>query len=137
MRDDNQYKKQGYESKLGALLDRALDEGTVEVVNGEISRSWLRESIGCGVNWLNQNEYAKAKVKDVEGKLREQGIRITPKASPGVKSKEVRLMMARLERLEQRNAQLLEENNRFKNKLYDFGWIESDEEESAQGRLPW
>ena len=137
MRDDNQYKKQGYESKLDVLLDRALEEGTVEIVNGEISKTWLREQIGCGVNWLNQNKFAKDKVKDAEGKLREQGIRITPKAAPGVKSKEVRLMMARLERLEQRNAQLLEENNRFKSKLYDFGWIESDEEESAQGRLPW
>jgi len=137
MRDDNQSKKMDYEVQLDAFLCHALEENIVEVVNGRVSRSWLRNNINCGANWLNQNPFAKKKIMEVESKLRESGIRITPKASPGIKDKEVRLMMARVERLEQRNAHLLEENSRYKTRLYEFGWIESDEEESVQGRLPW
>ena len=69
MRTDNQAKKKGLESKLDLFLDRSLNEGSVIVANGRIQRSWIIENIGCGQNWLSQNEYAKNKIAKAEKKL--------------------------------------------------------------------
>ena len=55
----------------------------------------------------------------------------------GVKSKDLKLLMQRVSKLEQRNAQLLEENSQYRNKLLELGWLESDDEQAVQGRLPW
>ena len=51
--------------------------------------------------------------------------------------KEVKLIMARVDRLEQKNAQLIEENNKYKKVLFENSWLDSDEPESQQGKLPW
>ncbi|MET0014355.1 MAG: hypothetical protein ABW088_11935 [Sedimenticola sp.] len=137
MRNDNQHKRERLESSLEALLIKSFEEGSIEVANGRIHREWIRDSIGCGQNWPSQNEKAKELIKEYEGKLREQGLAISSRHSPGIKDKDVMLLMARLDRLEQRNVQLLEMNNHYKAKLYELGWLDSDDEESAQGRLPW
>lgn len=137
MRTDNQSKRKNLESCLDELLKSSFESSSIEVVNGRISRTWLRESLGCGANWVSQNDHATEVIAEYEKKLRTNGTKINVKASPGVKDKETKQLMQRLSKLEQRNAQLLEDNSRFKAKLYEYGWLDSDDELAAQGRLPW
>tara|TARA_Y100001936_G_C16072853_1_gene671938 strand:- start:52 stop:465 length:414 start_codon:yes stop_codon:yes gene_type:complete len=137
MRTDNQAKRGCYETGLDKLLESAFQNDTVELMNGRISREWIRKQIGCSQNWPNQNKHAKTVIAEYEKKLREKGIEIHRQPTGGVKSKDVKLLMQRVSRLEQRNAQLLEENSQYRYKLLELGWLESDDEQAAQGRLPW
>jgi len=137
MRSDNQTKRKKLESRLDELLKHAFENDSIEFVNGKISRAWVRERLGCGANWVSQNGHAIAVISEYEKKLRANGIKVLSKSSPGIKGKEFQQLMLRVSRLEQRNAQLLEENSRYKAKLYEYDWISSDDELAAQGRLPW
>ena len=137
MRTDNQARRNNLETKLSNFLDSAIKNGTIEVINGQIHRAWVTKNIGCGQNWINQNETAKKTIQDIETKLREKGKLNLPNVTPGGNDKDYKLMQARISRLEQRNAQLNEENNLYRNKLYEYGWMDSDDDESQQGRLPW
>ena len=137
MRTDNQSKRKNLESSLDYLLKSSFDNDCIEVANGRINRRWIRESLGCGANWVSQNDYATKTIAEYEKKLRANGLKINVKPSPGVKSQETKQLMQRVSKLEQRNEQLLEDNSRFKAKLYEYGWVDSDDELAAQGRLPW
>lgn len=137
MRTDNQSKRINLESSLDELLNSSYENGNIEVVNGRINRTWIRESLGCGANWVSQNEHAIKVIAEYEKKLRANGLKINVKPSPGVKNHETKQLLQRVSKLEQRNAQLLEDNGRFKAKLYEYGWVDSDDELAAQGRLPW
>jgi hypothetical protein len=137
MRTDNQSKRKSLESNLDELLKSSFESDSIEVVNGRINRTWLREALGCGANWVSQNDHATDVIAGYEKKLRANGFQINAKASPGVKDNEAKQLMQRVSKLEQRNAQLLEDNSRFKAKLYEYGWLDSDDELATQGRLPW
>ena len=137
MRTDNQVKRGSYEASLDKLLREAFNNDTVELMNGRISREWILEQIGCSQNWPNQNKHAKTVIAEYEKVLRDKGIKPRRQPTHGVKSKDLKLLMQRVSKLEQRNAQLLEENSQYRNKLLELGWLESDDEQAVQGRLPW
>lgn len=137
MRTDNQAKGKDYVKDLQKLLSEAYTRGSIELENGSISRKWIREKINCGQNWPNQNNKAKKIVKEFEEKLHLDVKKSPRKNSPGVKDKDMRLIMARVGRLEQKNAQLLEENIKYKKAMYENGWLDSDEVESQQAKMPW
>ncbi|MET0035986.1 MAG: hypothetical protein ABW097_08790 [Candidatus Thiodiazotropha lotti] len=137
MRTDNQFKRKGLESKLSALLSEAAKNGTLQVANGQISRSWIVSEIGCGQNWCSQNKFAKNLIAKHEQELVSQGGISSSRPVPGRKDEEVRLLVARVNRLESRNAQLQEEVNRFRQAAKESGWLDENTVESSQGRLPW
>lgn len=137
MRADNQSKRKDLESNLDRLLKSSFDNDDLKLVNGRISRTWVREILGCGANWVSQNHHATTVIVEYERKLRPKGIKVNSKPSPGIKCKENRYLIERISKLEQQNLQLLEENNHYKAKLYECDWIEFDEDIAVQGRLPW
>lgn len=138
MLNDNQSKRKNLESSLDELLKSSFENDSIELINGRINRTWIRKSIGCGSNWVSQNDHAISSIAEYEKKVRaNDGIHLSIKPSPGVKNHETKQLMQRLSKLEQRNAQLIDDNNRIKAKLYEYGWLESDTEYAEQGRLPW
>jgi len=137
MKTDNQSKGKDYFKELQKLLGKYYAEGSIELENGNISRTWIRNEIGCGQNWPNQNKQASKLIREFEKKLHLEVKQAPRKSSIGFKDKEVRLSMIRVDRLEQKNAQLIDENNKYKKVLYENGWLDSDEVESQQGKLPW
>lgn len=137
MRTDNQSKRDKLESNLDELLKSSFDNDHIEVINGRINRTWIRDNLGCGANWVSQNDHATTVIAKYEKKLRTKGIKTHVKPSPGIKGKDTKLLIQRVSKLEQRNSQLLEENGRYKAKLHEYGWIDSDDELATQGRLPW
>ncbi|MBL7003012.1 MAG: hypothetical protein ISR69_03160 [Gammaproteobacteria bacterium] len=137
MRSDNQSRAKGLVNDLQNLLAKSYVIGSIELENGSISRTWIRKEIGCGQNWPNQNAQAKKIIKDFESKLHLEVKKSPRKSSPGVKDEEMKLIMARVDRLEQKNAQLLDDNFKYKKALNEYVWIDSDEEESQQAKLPW
>jgi thiamine kinase-like enzyme len=137
METNNQSKREKLESNLDELLKSSFDIDSIEVVNGRINRTWIRDNLGCGANWVSQNDHATTAIAEYEKKLRAKGIKVHTKPSPGVQGKNTKQLMQRVSKLEQQNAQLLEQKSRYKAKLYEYGWIDSDDEFAAQGRLPW
>jgi hypothetical protein len=137
MRTDNQSKRRNLETQLDKLLLDSYERCCIKMSNGRIDRAWVRKSLCCGANWVSQNTHASKVLAEYEKELRVEGGKILAKTSPGFEGKESKRSMMQISMLEQRNAQLLEENAYFKARLYEYGWLSSEDERAAQGRLPW
>jgi len=137
MKIDNQSKGKDYYKEIQKLLSSSIEDGSIELENGQISRTWIRSKIGCGQNWPNQNVLAVKLIKSYEDQFNLEIKQSQKKSPPRVNDKDMRLIMARADRLEQKNAYLVYENIKFKEKLNELGWLDCDEEEAQQGKLPW
>lgn len=136
-RTDNQYRRSGLEAALDEFLTKGSTSGELPIVNGRLSRADIRTAIGCGDNWLSQNEYARTVLKAWDDRLHKEGLACEPRSTPGLRNASIDNLKNQVERLQRRNAQLMAELSDMKQRLSEYEWLGCDPSDERVGRLPW